>query len=404
LQDLLGMNDTFQAKFVKKYFNGFQELKKSFNQFLTFDFIHFHLFTFHLILINMALPQQVVEQLNQGTRRTPGWSSGMLLFSGSVLVVVIVIYAGLQFGYTPYLNGQVSSLESQAQKLGQSVSVTDQANLVTFYSRINHLQSLIQNHIFFSKFLTWFEQHTEANVYYTNMVFASNDQVALVGVVVATTAGAGLNLVAGAPPAAAATSGPGVGTPYVASLGDSYISGEAGRWAGNTNQSSSEIDALGPTAYFDNATGTAEQIPGCHRSKSAEIQIGGGVGSVNLACSGAKTSTFFDSNGNFKPGIDFYSDSSGRQGQALMLQNFAAAHNVRMVMLSIGGNNFNFATVVQTCVEDWLLSPSWWPDYCSSDSSVTITGRSSWQPRARTSSYPCRPCTISGSSGRAFSL
>ncbi|HVC67033.1 MAG TPA: hypothetical protein VND44_05510 [Acidimicrobiales bacterium] len=195
--------------------------------------------------------------------------------------------------------------------------------------------------------------------------------LALVGVVVATTVGAGLTLVTGAPPAAAATSGPGVGTPYVASLGDSYISGEAGRWAGNTNQSSSEIDALGPTAYFDNATDTAEQIPGCHRSKSAEVHIGGGVGSVNLACSGAKTSTFFDSSGNFKPGIDFYSDSSGRQGQALMLQNFAATHNVKMVMLSIGGNNFNFAGIVQTCVEDWLLSPSWWPDYCSTDSSVT---------------------------------
>ena len=40
----------------------------------------------------------------------------------------------------------------------------------------------MQNHIFFSQFLTWLEQHTEANVYYTNMVFASNDQVALAGV------------------------------------------------------------------------------------------------------------------------------------------------------------------------------------------------------------------------------
>jgi hypothetical protein len=195
--------------------------------------------------------------------------------------------------------------------------------------------------------------------------------IALAGIVLSTAAGAALVSVAASPPAGAATSGPGVGTPYVASLGDSYISGEAGRWAGNTNQSSSEIDALGPTAYFDNATGTAEQIPGCHRSASAEIAIGGGVGSVNLACSGAKTSTFTDSSGNFKPGIDFYSDSSGHQGQALMLQNFAAAHNVKMVMLSIGGNNFNFAGVVQTCVEDWLLSPSWWPDYCSKDSSVT---------------------------------
>jgi len=96
--------------------------------------------------------------------------------------------------------------------------------------------------------------------------------LALVGVVVATTVGAGVTLVSGATPAAAATSGPGVGTPYVASLGDSYISGEAGRWAGNTNRSSAEIDALGSTAYFDNATGTAEQISvrSRQRSRSAE--------------------------------------------------------------------------------------------------------------------------------------
>ena len=190
------------------------------------------------------------------------------------------------------------------------------------------------------------------------------------GVVLATALGGGLAVGEVAPPAGAATSGPGVGTPYVASLGDSYISGEAGRWAGNTNQSSTEIDALGPTAYYDNATDTAELIPGCHRSKSAEIHIGGGIGSVNFACSGAKTSTFTDSNGDFKPGIDFY-NSGGDQGQALMLRDFAATHNVRMVMLSIGGNNFNFAGIVQTCVEDWLFSPSWWPDYCSRDSSVT---------------------------------
>ncbi len=190
------------------------------------------------------------------------------------------------------------------------------------------------------------------------------------GVVLATALGGGLAVGEVAPPAGAATSGPGVGTPYVASLGDSYISGEAGRWAGNTNQSSTEIDALGPTAYYDNATDTAELIPGCHRSKSAEIHIGGGIGSVNFACSGAKTSTFTDSNGDFKPGIDFY-NSGGDQGQALMLRDFAATHNVRMVMLSIGGNNFNFAGIVQTCVEDWLFSPSWWPDYCSTDASVT---------------------------------
>jgi hypothetical protein len=169
-------------------------------------------------------------------------------------------------------------------------------------------------------------------------------------------------------PELARAEGPGEGTPTVVSLGDSYISGEAGRWAGNTNESSSWIDALGEHAYDDNSGHTAELIPGCHRSQSAEVYIGGGVNGENLACSGAKTSSF-TSGEDFKPGIDFY-NSGGHEGQALMLEHYAAKHNVKLVVLSIGGNNYNFASIVQTCVEDFLLSPEWWPDYCSEESSV----------------------------------
>ncbi len=88
--------------------------------------------------------------------------------------------------------------------------------------------------------------------------------------------------------------GPGSGTPTTVSLGDSFISGEAGRWAGNTDESSSKTDALGSSAYYDNATNTGELIEGCHRSKSAEVYVGGGVNGENLACSGAKTSSFTD--------------------------------------------------------------------------------------------------------------
>jgi hypothetical protein len=168
---------------------------------------------------------------------------------------------------------------------------------------------------------------------------------------------------------AARAEGPGSGTPYTVSLGDSYISGEAGRWAGNTNESSSKIDALGPTAYYDNSTGTGETIEGCHRSKSAEVYIGGGVDGENLACSGAKTSSFTEE-GLFKPGLDFY-NSGGHEGQALMLQHFAASHNVKLVAISIGGNNFDFAGIVQTCIEDFLESSIFWDFYCSEESSVT---------------------------------
>lgn len=187
----------------------------------------------------------------------------------------------------------------------------------------------------------------------------------LAGVLGLVVALSGLVVVATATPAAA--DGPGVGTPWVVTVGDSAISGEAGRWAGNTNDSYTKVDALGPTAYYDNAANTAETIPGCHRSKAAEAFIGV-TPAANLACSGARTYT--QTSGDFKPGFDWYSDSSGRKSQVVMLQQFASTHNVKAVTVLVGANNFNFADIVQTCVTNWLTSPSWWKNYCYDDSSI----------------------------------
>lgn len=174
--------------------------------------------------------------------------------------------------------------------------------------------------------------------------------------------------VPGLPAPAARADGPGVGTPYVVSVGDSYISGEAGRWAGSSNTSSAYADALGSTAYWDTPSG--EAIERCHRSKVAEVFIGAGTLGKNLACSGAKAAT--DVSGDyFKPGLDFYDDGAGNIGQAKALQQFASTHNVKLVVASIGGNDFNFAGIVTTCVSNWLSSPSWYKNYCYDDSSVT---------------------------------
>lgn len=180
----------------------------------------------------------------------------------------------------------------------------------------------------------------------------------------------GMLVALAAAPAGALADGPGVGTPTVVSIGDSAISGEAGRWAGNTNNSSSLVDALGSTAYWDTSSG--EAIAGCHRSNASEIGIGGAVASKNLACSGARTYTQpFSSGSDFKPGLDFYDDGAGHIGQAKALQQYASTHNVKMIVVLIGANNYGFAGIVQTCVTDWYLSPSWWPNYCYDDSSVS---------------------------------
>lgn len=155
------------------------------------------------------------------------------------------------------------------------------------------------------------------------------------------------------------------GEPWVVSLGDSFISGEAGRWAGNESFTTADVDALGSSAYFDGAG--RESINRCHRSASAGIHIGD-TPSLNLACSGAITSTKVDEAGNFKPGIDF-SNEGGRKGQALMLKEFAKDHRVAMVALSIGGNDFNFSPIIAECIKSFL-KPSIFGSYCSKDSKV----------------------------------
>lgn len=167
------------------------------------------------------------------------------------------------------------------------------------------------------------------------------------------------------------------GEPWVVSLGDSYISGEAGRWAGNESGGTRNIDALGRAAYWD--AGSGEAIERCHRSASAAIHIGV-ARSLNLACSGAVTKTKVTSDGYFKPGIDFYEEGS-RKGQALMLQEFASEHNVKMVALSISGNDFKFAPIFEACVKAFLV-PVLTP-HCKDDATVQDYLSESAQQRVR---------------------
>jgi hypothetical protein len=131
----------------------------------------------------MPLPQQVINQLGQEPPKTPGWSSGIMFFSGAIFVIVLVIYFGLTLAYTPYLNNKANDLNNQISTASQAISSNGEANLVNLYSQVSNLQSTLRNHILFSQFLSWLQANTEANVYYTQFSFtsASGDEVTLAG-------------------------------------------------------------------------------------------------------------------------------------------------------------------------------------------------------------------------------
>ena len=187
--------------------------------------------------------------------------------------------------------------------------------------------------------------------------------------------------------------------PWVVSLGDSFISGEGGRWAGNASLLPglrSEIDT-GVRAYYDYQEG--ETIEACHRSLAAMIHITVAK-SVNFACSGAITvseaipGALRDSNTGqpfswtWKPGVDAAGPDDFPQldleqfgpvmGQAEMLAQFARGRDVKMVVLSIGGNNFHFGDIVTKCVLDYLSSGN-----CKDREELQAFVSESWQDRVR---------------------
>ena len=129
----------------------------------------------------MPLPEKVIEQLGREPSETQGWALGALFFSGGILFLAAAIYFGLTFGYEPYLQSQLTSAQNKVDALSNSVSASDQSQLIDYYSQIANLKTLLQNHTFPSQLFSWLEKDTEANVYYQSFVLASGNQLTLSG-------------------------------------------------------------------------------------------------------------------------------------------------------------------------------------------------------------------------------
>ncbi|MFJ3924551.1 GDSL-type esterase/lipase family protein [Streptomyces sp. NPDC090022] len=168
--------------------------------------------------------------------------------------------------------------------------------------------------------------------------------------------------------AGTAAAGPGRGPTAVVSLGDSYISGEAGRWKGNSltnsgNRTGTDRAWVSGSTYDPAKVYGTTAANGCHRSDSAEVRSAGPIAdvAVNLACSGATTDNVFRAaNG----GVAF----KGEAPQADQLAAVAASHDVKVIALSIGGNDLGFADIIEECAYDFVL----WGSYCHDDQQYAV--------------------------------
>ncbi|QXJ22330.1 hypothetical protein AGRA3207_003316 [Actinomadura graeca] len=150
----------------------------------------------------------------------------------------------------------------------------------------------------------------------------------------------------------------------ILSLGDSYISGEAGRWAGNANTGASgsawgtdlaaiscrsgredSCDHEPKLVYLEDSD--VDKGNGCHKSRMAEIKGADidGVGErdrLNIACSGAVTDNILST--RFK----------GQIPQIEQLRAAAASHEITTIVLSISGNDLKFSDIIAKCADAYL--------------------------------------------------
>jgi hypothetical protein len=162
----------------------------------------------------------------------------------------------------------------------------------------------------------------------------------------------------------------------IVALGDSFISGEGGRWLGNgseplgtrseTDRAAYDCDSWGCDYDPARVYGASEEND-CHRSDVAPIESAPVPvdARVNLACSGARASDLW-------PTALGGTSHFGEPPQGDALAEVARRDQVRMVVVTVGANDVGFGSLVVGCALDWARSSDDDPAFCHRDAQAEI--------------------------------
>lgn len=98
-----------------------------------------------------------------------GWPRRLFVFTFGLLVLSLVLYVGLAFGYKTFLQSSWEGTEEDLAQLGSQVEPTTQENFVRFRSQIENLKGLLKNHVVISDFFPFLESVTHERTMYGSM-------------------------------------------------------------------------------------------------------------------------------------------------------------------------------------------------------------------------------------------
>jgi hypothetical protein len=86
----------------------------------------------------------------------------LLFLSIIVFSLAAVIYAGMDFGYKPYLQGEIKKIDGKIDALSQSMNADQQKGVLDLYSQLYNIDMLSKSRVNASRIFALIEQDTDS--------------------------------------------------------------------------------------------------------------------------------------------------------------------------------------------------------------------------------------------------
>lgn len=112
-------------------------------------------------------PENAVTEQFVAEHLPVGWPWRLLIFAIALFAFSLLVYFGVRFGYSSYLEGRITEVDAALAALTGEVTATEQEQLVGFYSQIVNLKSVLEEHEYGANIFTFLEKYTLPDVQFT---------------------------------------------------------------------------------------------------------------------------------------------------------------------------------------------------------------------------------------------
>lgn len=93
----------------------------------------------------------------------------LLFLSITVFALVSVVFLGMEFGYKPYMQGEIKNIDGKIDTLSQSMNANQQKSLLDLYSQLYNIDALSKSRANSSRIFALLEQDTDPLITLTSL-------------------------------------------------------------------------------------------------------------------------------------------------------------------------------------------------------------------------------------------